>query len=129
MATDGPDPPPCNPKIFEKGKTVVSLDAASNAAEHWVKAVANKANAQVDWHYSGGIANVLHLGDKKSRTRVIAAIRELAPTLKGEIVRIYDEGGSGLPRRGVTPMPEGTIGAFVDTDGKPKFLVKKDSKK
>lgn len=53
MATDGPTPPPCNDKIYNNGEGVCTLSGASNAIENWVKAVAKKANAKVDWHYSG----------------------------------------------------------------------------
>lgn len=111
MATDGPTPPPCDPKIFQKGTTVCVLDAPSNAAERWVKAVAKKAKAKVDWHYSGGRANVLHLGDAKSRKRVFEAINDLQGELKGTILSV---GGPGLYRAGVTEVPEGTIA--VDPD-------------
>jgi hypothetical protein len=86
MATDGPDPPPCNPEIFKNGRTVCVLDGSSNAVERWVQSVAKKANAQVDWHYSGGRANVLHLGDDDSRQRVLEVIENLRGELKGRIL-------------------------------------------
>ena len=105
MATDGPDPPPCDPEIFKKGTGVCIIDGSSNAVERWVQAVAKKANAKVDWHYSGGRANVLHLGDNKSRQRVLKAIKELEPELKGRILSV---GGPALYRAG-DPVPEGTI--------------------
>jgi hypothetical protein len=98
MATDGPTPPPCDQKIFKKGKGVAVLDGSSNAVENWVRAVAKKANARVDWHYSGGRANVLHLGDEESRQRVLNAIHELEGELQG---RILDVGGPALYRNGV----------------------------
>ncbi|OGZ99026.1 MAG: hypothetical protein A3D57_04830 [Candidatus Sungbacteria bacterium RIFCSPHIGHO2_02_FULL_46_12] len=88
MATDGPTPPPCDSEIFEKGEVVARLEARSNATENWVKTVAWLANARVDWHYGGGIAVVLHLGDSASRTRVVAAMRQLESTLDGRVLRI-----------------------------------------
>mgnify|MGYP001562867949 CR=1 FL=1 len=111
MATDGPTPLPCDPEIFEKGSTVCVLDARSNAAERWVKAIAAKARARVDWHYSSGRANVLHLGDAESRQRVFEAINDLQDQLQGTILQV---GGPGLYRAGVTEVPEGTIA--VDPD-------------
>ena len=111
MATDGPTPPPCNPEIFQKGSTVCVLSGRSNAIEQWVKSVAAKANAQVDWHFSGGRANVLHLGDEESRQRVFEAINDLQNQLQGDILQV---GGPGLYRAGVTEVPEGTIA--VDPD-------------
>jgi len=91
MATDGPTPTSCNPRIFKKGEHVASLyGGTANAVECWVQAVAKKANAQVDWHYFGGVARVLHLGNAESRTRVYATIEGLKPLLKGVIgVRIF----------------------------------------
>lgn len=90
MATDGPTPPPCDDEIFKNGETVVILDGSSNAVERWVQSVAKQANARVDWHYFGGRANVLHLGDADSRQRVLATIRELEPKLEGRVLRHYD---------------------------------------
>lgn len=91
MATDGPDPPPCDPEIFENGKTVCIAHASSNVMERWVLAIAAKANARVDWHFYGGRANILHLGDAESRRRVLDAINELIPELNGQILRKYDQ--------------------------------------
>ena len=70
---------PCKKKIFEEGELVCMLEGSSNRVERWVKRVAKKAKAQVDWHYAGGRAMVLHLGDTASRYRTMAAIKELAP--------------------------------------------------
>lgn len=108
MATDGPTPEPCNPEIFKNGTGVCILSGSSNAIETWVQAVAKKANAQVDWHYSGGRANVLHLGDEESRQRVFNAIEELKGELKGSILSV---GGPALYRNisddnEATPEPE-----------------------
>lgn len=108
MATDGPTPPPCNPEIFKNGKGVCVLDGSSNAVERWVRAVAKKANAQVDWHYSGGRANVLHLGDDESRQCVLNAIRELEGRLEGTIISVDDP---ALYRKGVEDP--GATGAVV----------------
>lgn len=119
MATDGPTPEPCDPAIFENGEGVCVLDARANAAETWVKAVGKKANAKVDWHYSGGLANVLHLGDKESRQRVFNAIHEMEGELKGRILSI---GGPALYRDG-DAVPEGTIA--VDPDLGPMVAVQK----
>jgi len=113
MATDGP-PDPCDQEIFQKGSPIVILDAASNAAENWVQTVAKKAKARLDWHYSGGRAQVLHLGDEESAAQVYVAIEELKSTLKGRILQVIVPGQKGLYRNGVTPVPKGTIA--VDPD-------------
>lgn len=129
MATDGPTPPPCDSEIFENGQPVVALDARSNAAENWVQAVASRAHARVDWHYSGGIAQVLHLGDDESRARVEAVIDELEPTLEGTVIRRYRPGESGLYSKGVTQTPPGAVASFMDPfTGEAAYMVEPDQK-
>ncbi|MCX6781894.1 MAG: hypothetical protein NTW66_02145 [Candidatus Magasanikbacteria bacterium] len=110
MATDGPTPSPCNPAIFKKGKGVCVVDGSSNAVERWVRRVAEKAKAKVDWHYSGGRANVLHLGNEASRQRVLKTIEELEHELDGRVLSI---GGPALYRAG-DKVPKGAIA--VDPD-------------
>lgn len=125
MATDGPTPPPCDPRIFQDGKPVAILDARSNAAERWVKAVAARAQAQVDWHYSGGIAQVLHLGDDKSRDRVMRAIQELAGSLDGTLMKSdFGPNDGGLYREDVTLMPPGAIAAYYEGGTSSTFMQK-----
>ena len=113
MATDDPTPPPCNTKIFKHGTGVCVVDGRSNAVERWVKAVAKKANAQVDWHYSGGRANVLHLGDNESYQRTLNAIHELKGKLEGTILSI---GGPARYRNGVED-PTATGAVVLEVDG------------
>ncbi len=106
MSTDGPTPPDCNPDIFKKGEGLCIVDGSSNAVERWVQAVAKKADAQVDWHYCGGRANVLHLGDAESRQRALDAVKELESELDGSIMSI---GELALFRNGVDPVPDGAV--------------------
>jgi len=63
------------------------IEGSSNAVEKWVRAVAKKAKAKVDWHYSGGVAQVLYLGNADDRARIEKAITALTPTLKGTILQ------------------------------------------
>lgn len=77
MATDGPDPTPCNDKVFKKGTCVcITHTIPSNAMEGWVKKVAKLSGQPVDWHFAGGRAVVLALGDLK---KVREAIIKLTP--------------------------------------------------
>ena len=129
MATDGPDPPDCDKEIFQKGQSVAVIDGSSNAVEKWVKSVAKKADARVDWHYTGGIANMLHLGDAESRARVEMAINELGSTLEGRIMRRYCADEPGLYRNGVTQVPTGAIAGFMDPlSGNATYIVESDKK-
>jgi len=105
------------------------LDACMHVAEEWVQKVAKASGQKVDWHYSGGVANVLYLGD---HARVLAAVERLRPELErerpktaehscqcegdthsaGEVLRVYGSGAHG-PYRAGDPLPDGSIG--VDT--------------
>jgi hypothetical protein len=85
MATDGPDPPPCNPKVFAEGTCVfVTHTIGPNALEAWVQQIARKSGQLVDWHYFGGRAKILALGNL---AKVHQAIEELMP----EHDRLYTE--------------------------------------
>ena len=97
-------PPPCASDIFKDGVGLCVLDARSHAAESWVQAVAAKSGQRVDWHYSGGRANVLVLGDHGA---ALAAARELAPTLDGRVLR-FSEDQRALYRDG-DPLLDGVI--------------------
>lgn len=100
MATDGPDPQPCDPNIFENGSRVfMTHSIPSNAMEKWVKLVAKKSKQPVDWHFVGGRAVVLTTGNVE---RVRAAIKALLPEhdeayRKG--VRRYSDDAGDPPRR------------------------------
>lgn len=121
MVTDGPIPTPCNPDIFKNGKGLCIVEGGSNAVERWVQTIAKKAEAQVDWHYSGGRANVLHLGDDASRQRALNAVKELESQLDGHIMSID---GPSLFRNGVDEAPEGAVGYDPASRG---FIVKDTS--
>jgi hypothetical protein len=125
MATDGPTPPGCDQEIFDKGEPIVLIDGSSNAVERWVKAVAAEANARLDWHYSGGMAQVLHLGDAESRARADAAITRLESSLSGTIMRRLPAGATGLYRQGVTPVPDGAIAGFYDGGDSSTYIVER----
>lgn len=78
----------CDEEVFKKGDSVCTIDACMHRAEQWVREVARESGQRVDWHYSGGIANVLYLGDY---ARVQAAVTKLAPKLAEEIPKKPDE--------------------------------------
>lgn len=87
----------CDGDIFKNGTPICICDARSVAMEAWVQSVAKQANAKLDWHYSGGRAQVLHLGDEDSELRARQAIEDLFNTLDGWILSRC-ELGEGLYR-------------------------------
>jgi hypothetical protein len=118
-------PPRCAGDIFRDGQPVALLDARSAHAEAWVIDLAKRADSRVDWHYSGGVAQVLHLGDLASRRRVLEVIAAMPKSEDVRIMRVMDlEGGGGLYRAGVTEAPAGMVAAFTGIDGEQAFVVK-----
>lgn len=105
-------PEACNSDIFKNGKSVAQI-VQSNGMRSWhiedfIKSVAAATNTQTDWHYSGGIAQVLTLGDAAI---VVAKIKELWPAIQ----KIYPDAQcvTGLPARyraGVDEIPDDVIG-------------------
>lgn len=75
-------PAPCDTNVFEKGHSAIVLDGCSFRVEEWVQSVAKASGQLVDWHYSGGRANVLYVGDFEA---VAAAIDELLPRLEDAV--------------------------------------------
>jgi hypothetical protein len=77
MATDGPDPTPCDQEVYKNGAHVFTTHSIpSNAMEGWVKQVAERSGQRVDWHFVGGRAVVKALGDIP---KVMQAIEDLMP--------------------------------------------------
>jgi hypothetical protein len=83
----------CDSEVFSKGHSVAMLNACMHRAEMWVRAVAWESGQRVDWHYTGGVVNVLYLGD---HAKVLAAVEKLLPDLERVIPRSLCECGSCL---------------------------------
>jgi hypothetical protein len=94
MSTDGPTPPPADTNIYENGECVmVTSTIGSNAIEKWVKRVAKRSGQPVDWHWFGGRALILALGDiSRVKSTIVAmmpehdrlytdAVRKLSPDM------------------------------------------------
>lgn len=80
MATDGPDPAPCNHDVFTRGEVMFVTDGiSSNRMEQWVREVAKLSGQPVDWHFAGGRAVVKALGHTGS---VRTAMDHLFPLLE-----------------------------------------------
>ncbi len=95
MATDGPDPTPCDKEVFDHGACIfVTNTIPSNAMEGWVKKVAKLSSQRVDWHFAGGYARVLAIGDLAA---VEAAVRELLPEHDALYAAAVKKVWSGFP--------------------------------
>ena len=104
--------PRCDSKVFKSGTTILTADTHECGAtgfEEWVVAVRKASGQPVDWHYSGGIANMLFLGDKE---KVVAAIQSI-PCSANIRQEYFDRLPPPIYREGVSPVPRGTIA--VDT--------------
>ena len=120
-------PDPCNQDVFKDGRSVCTLDACMHQAEAFAQAVARESGQRVDWHYSGGIANVLVLGDHaralKAARKIAQRAAEMTPRKPGEcgscsdpnvhrpvhLLRYVSADERG-PYRAGDPLPEGPIG-------------------
>jgi hypothetical protein len=116
----------CDPVVFKDGESIAVLEEGRlqpKAVTDWLKEVAKSANATLDWHYSGGWAHVLHLGDTKSRQRAEEALRSFSGKDGIMLVRIITSGSAGLYRAGVTSVPEDTIAVAYDGGDSPTIFV------
>jgi hypothetical protein len=87
--------PPCDHYVFRYGKSLYAIDSwdcGAGGIEQWVKALAEASGQKVDWHYSGGRAHVLYVGD---RAAILKAAEQLP--CPGRILATFDD-GQGLYR-------------------------------
>lgn len=117
----------CDREIFENGAPLLLADTGpvggAKKFEVWVQELARLSGQRVDWHYSGGIAQVLFIG---CRDKLVKVAESLELPEHCQILRWCDNASSGLYRAGVTEVPEGTVGGFIDPlTGKQTFMVEK----
>ena len=81
-------PVPCQDDIFKNGHTVFVIhhQLKSEYIEVWVKEVAKRSGEKVDWHYSGGHANILGMGDFE---KIRNTIKEMLPELN-KLINAYN---------------------------------------
>jgi hypothetical protein len=120
----------CDADVFKRGHAIALLDACMHRAELFRLAVAQESGQSVDWHYSGGRANMLYLGDF---ARVDAAVSKLAPMLETTLPREEGECSScaGKPHhRAATILqryaPE-ACGTYRDGDDLPLDVISVES--
>jgi len=108
--------PKCKKHIFLKGKSFLiasTFECGSEKFEEWVQKVdaALPGHTEVDWHYSGGRANMLYVGN---RDAVAKAVQELISECPADIMGYASDTGLEPFRAGVSPAPEN---AMVVMDG------------
>ena len=91
-------PPDCNREIFEKGESICVLDTKPDIAEEWVKDVAKRSGTKIDWHYFGGRANILMLGDEYDKRRALREVRNCLPDLLRTGARLLSLEGEQYPK-------------------------------
>jgi hypothetical protein len=63
---------PCDEEIFTKGNHVAILAGANaKTIDEFVRCVSEKAKIKMDWHYVGGRANVLAIGEIEAARRAL----------------------------------------------------------
>lgn len=71
----------CDFEVYKHGTALLLLDGWQRDVEPWVQRVAKESGERVDWHYVGGRAVVLVLGDERAHARAMAAASTLLPEL------------------------------------------------
>lgn len=112
----------CDDEVFKRGVPLLLADTFRCGAagfELWVQRVAQESGQRVDWHYSGGVAHVLVLGD---HALAKAAAGRLLPC-PARIMQ-WCEPGEGIYRHGVDAAPPGAVAFYLDpVSGKTAFIV------
>jgi len=97
----------CDGEVFLNGEAVALLQGKPKEIEHWVKLVAEEANARLDWQATGYVAQMLHLGDKDSRIRVEVVLDELSSRMGKVVLKRLALNDPGIYRRSQRKILEG----------------------
>lgn len=92
---DRAPPPRCDEAIYREGRTIFVLDdygVGNRGVERWVRSLAEASGQRVDWHYAGGLAVVLYIGEWR---KVRDAERRLR--CPGRLMRIMPDPGPDPP--------------------------------
>lgn len=95
----------CDEEVYRQGDPVAIAVGRAVVVEAWVVELRAASGQRVDWHYIGGRARVLALGDVEAVRR---AVRERLTTFPGEIVQEINADGEIVPRA-LSTVPDGTI--------------------
>lgn len=67
----------CDKEVYENGSQIfLTHSIPAKKIEKWIKAVAKESGQKVDWHYVGGRAVILALGDLKKVYSALTNLRE-----------------------------------------------------
>lgn len=123
MSTYRSVPPDCCPLVFKSGKPLLFASTGpvggAQIFEEWVVKIRQKSGQPVDWHYSGGTAQVLYLGDHEA---VVEAARSIPLPSGITILRWCAPMDRGLYRAGVTPTPDDAIAAAWEGGGESTLI-------
>lgn len=122
MATDGPDPEPCDQDVFTYGRVMfITNSIPSNAMERWVKEVASISGQRVDWSFFGGRAVVRALGDLGLVHDALAQLKPKHDDLWRTAVAKYNMGMEDRDPPSLGPRVEGSTptGRFAIIEGLP----------
>lgn len=90
-------PPPCDSEILRIGVPVaIIVDGNSRTTNAWILKIRQCTHVHVDWHYSGGRAQVLMIGDAAAHARVQSAMANIGGMVG--TVHLVAYGATGLPR-------------------------------
>lgn len=79
MATSQPTNQ-CDTEVYESGDTIAWMTGPSTVIEALVVRVRELTGARIDWHYAGGRACVLMLGDAKAKVKAREELERGVPT-------------------------------------------------
>lgn len=95
LAVRAEQPTRCNRKIFEEGVMVCLLAGPRMwHIEAFVKAVSKRAQIDIDWHFSGGVAQLLALPEHAPKA--VEMLKVLMPALeKASKLALYKKYNNG----------------------------------
>lgn len=123
----------CDEQIFQNGSPIALFSGKAQEIGAIVQEATRQTGALLDWHYSGGVAQVLALINSPKQWESVVAFFRASDAAKPVrdissnpliLMNTFEYGGgAGLYREGVTPVPEGAIAAAYDGDVGSSFLL------
>lgn len=83
------NPDRCNQNVFDNGVSIAILGEEKATLNQWCQEASKRHGQPIDWHYCGGRANVLALGDPNRAAEILREVMQGKPP-EG-VVDIKDE--------------------------------------